>query len=273
MKGCPLRCVWCSNPESQKTKPEVMFFEEKCIGCGACLEACPHGEVLKENWPLITEVCLGCGQCVEACYAEARHLVGRWMTLDQVLAVIRRDEVFYEQSHGGVTVGGGEPTYQDRFVAALLGACQAEGIHTAIETCGFAPWATMEGVLNHVDQLLFDLKHMDSRQHKAWTGVENTRILDNARRAAAVKEMVVRLPLIPGFNDEPDNLHALGRFVRDELPRVRRIDILPYHSTGESKSQRLSREYALHDCQPLSRAQVEQIRDILKRYRVGVRIG
>ncbi|MBN1834701.1 MAG: glycyl-radical enzyme activating protein [Spirochaetales bacterium] len=274
MKGCPLRCPWCSNPESQTSRPEVMFFEEKCIGCGACVQACPHGELLKERWPLAAEVCLGCGACVEACYAEARHLVGRWMTRDQVLAVIRRDQVFYEESHGGVTVGGGEPTFQAGFVAGLLEACQAERIHTAMETCGFAPWPTMQRVLAHVDQLLFDVKHMDSGKHEQWTGTGNGRILDNARRSARmVKEMVVRLPLIPGFNDDAENLHALGRFVRDELPPVRRVDILPYHSTGESKSQRLSRDYVLHGVRPFEREQVEKARDVLAIYGLEVRIG
>jgi pyruvate formate lyase activating enzyme len=251
-----------------------MFFEEKCISCGACVEACPYGEVLRDNWPLAPEVCFGCGHCVEACYAEARQLVGRWMSLEEVLEVVRRDRVFYDQSHGGVTVGGGEPTLQGRFVASLLQACQAEEFHTAIETCGFTSWETMETVLKHVDQLLFDLKHMDSRKHEQWTGTGNERILDNARRAAAmVDEMVVRLPLIPGFNDDVENLEALGAFVRNELPRVRRIDILPYHSTGESKSRRLSREYRLSGVQPFEREQLVEVRRILESHGLDVRIG
>jgi pyruvate formate lyase activating enzyme len=175
---------------------------------------------------------------VQVCYAEARHLVGRSVSVGERLAVILSDRVFYEQSGGGVTVGGGEPTLQAAFVSELLARCRREGLHTALETCGFASWRSLALVLKNVDQLLFDLKHMDPERHRELTGVDNTRILENARRAAArVGEMVVRLPLIPGCNTEASNLHSLGRFVSGQL-RVRRVDLLPYHSTGESKSVR-----------------------------------
>lgn len=274
MKGCPLRCSWCSNPESQNAKPEIMFFEEKCIRCGACLEACPHGEILKENWPLATEQCVGCGSCVEACYAEARKLVGRWYTVEQVFDIVERDRVFYEESGGGLTVGGGEPTFQAGFVARLLSICRQEGIHTAIETCGLTPWKTMSKVLKHTDLLLMDIKHMDSQKHKEHTGVGNERILDNARRAAdTVGAMIVRLPLIPDFNDDADNIHALGSFVAEKLSAAQWIDVLPYHSTGESKSKRLGKSYGLTGLEPQSPELVGTVREILVSYGLKVRIG
>jgi pyruvate formate lyase activating enzyme len=274
MKGCPLRCAWCSNPESQQAKPEIMFFEEKCIQCGACLEACPHGEVLKENWPLAIEQCTGCGSCVEVCYAGARKLVGRSYTVEQVVDIVERDRIFYEESGGGVTVGGGEPTFQAAFVAQLLHTCRDKRIHTAIETCGFTPWKTMHKVLEHTDLLLMDIKHMDSRKHKRHTGVGNERILDNARKAADMMgAMVVRLPLIPGFNDDADNIHALGRFVAEKLPAIERIDVLPYHSTGESKSKRLGKSYSLPGLEPQSSEKIRTVREILESYGLKVHVG
>ncbi|UCF97781.1 MAG: glycyl-radical enzyme activating protein [Spirochaetaceae bacterium] len=274
MKGCPLRCSWCSNPESQQAKPEIMYFEEKCIHCGACLEACPYGEVLEENWPVATELCYGCGSCVEVCYAEARKLVGRWYTVEQVSDIVERDRVFYEESGGGMTVGGGEPMFQAAFVAGLLQTCRRRGIHTAIETCGFTPWKTMSKVLEHTDLLLMDIKHMDSQTHKKHTGVGNERILENARKAAdVVGEMVVRLPLIPDFNDGHENIRALGRFVAEQLPAVQRIDVLPYHSTGESKSKRLGRPYTLPGLKPQSREKVDAVEQILQSYGIKIRIG
>ena len=264
MKGCPLACAWCSNPESQKGRPEIMFYREKCLSCGACLEACPNSDRLRASFPRPPELCPGCGRCAEACYAEARHLVGRRRSVAEVLAIIASDRRFYEQGGGGVTVGGGEPTMQARFVSELLAACQREGLHTALETCGASSWKSLERVLRHVDQLLFDIKHMDDERHRELTGTGNARILDNARRAARlVGEMVVRVPLVPGCNDEPANLRALGGFVRQELPRVRRVEILPYHSTGESKSQRLFREYPLAGRAPLDEGAAERARDIL----------
>lgn len=274
MKGCPLRCEWCSNPESQKARPEVMFFEEKCINCGACLQACPYGETLKESWPIADSVCFGCGHCVDACAAEARVLVGRWMTRDEVLAVIERDRIFYEESGGGVTIGGGEPTLQAGFVAGLLKACRSRGIHTAIETCGFTPWESFSRVIEQVDVLLMDIKHMDTSMHEEKTGAGNGRILENARKAAAiVKEMVIRVPLIPGFNDTETNLRALGTFITEELPGVSRVDLLPYHSTGESKSARLSRKYPLPGLKPQSRDRVRGFVRLLEGYGLNVHGG
>jgi pyruvate formate lyase activating enzyme len=274
MKGCPLHCEWCSNPESQQAKPQIMFFEEKCIHCGACLSACPYGEVLEENWPVATEVCFGCGNCVDVCYAGARQMIGRWYTVQQVLDIVKRDRIFYEESGGGMTVGGGEPTFQANFVVDLLRTSRKEGIHTAIETCGFTPWRTMRKVLMHTDLLLMDIKHMDSDQHKRHTGVGNERILDNARRAAdLVETMVVRLPLIPGFNDDAPHIHALGGFVAGNLPAVAGIDVLPYHSTGESKSKQLGKSYGLPGLEPQSPEHVQEVREILESYGLKVRVG
>jgi pyruvate formate lyase activating enzyme len=274
MKGCPLKCAWCSNPESQKSRPEIMFYREKCLGCGACLGVCPNAAALKAAFPRIPEACLGCGRCVEVCYSEARHLVGRRVTVAEVLQIIGSDRVFYEQSGGGVTVGGGEPTLQAGFVSELLAGCRRAGLHTALETCGYSPWKNLERVLRYVDQLLFDIKHLDPVRPRELTGADNARILENARRASRqVGEMVVRLPLIPGCNDDEENLRALGRFVKEELPRTRRVDLLPYHSTGESKSVRLFRDYPLTGRAPLEKEEVLRAQAILRSYGLEVMIG
>jgi pyruvate formate lyase activating enzyme len=274
MKGCPLECAWCSNPESQKPRPEIMFYREKCLRCEACLAACPNAALLKAAFPRTPDACLGCGRCVAVCFAEARHLVGRRVSVAEVLKVIRSDRVFYEQSGGGVTVGGGEPALQSGFVAELLAGCRRDGLHTALETCGYSPWKDLESVLRHVNQLLFDIKHLDPVRHRELTGVDNSRILDNARRAASrAGEMVVRLPLIPGYNNDEVNLRALGRFVKEELSGVSRIDLLPYHSTGESKSVRLFRDYSLAGLTPLANDDVLNAQSILQSYGLEVHIG
>ena len=274
MKGCPLTCAWCSNPESQQTRPEVMYYKDKCIECFSCITACPNSEVLRQKWPLVLDECEGCGSCVTACYAEARQLIGRQVTVDEVLETVLRDVVFYEESGGGVTVGGGEPTLQADFVSRFLEQCREHSLHTAIETCGFTSWEIFSRVLQHVDLLLLDIKHMDPDRHKAQTGVGNEQILENARRAAAGgQDIIIRLPLIPGFNDGIDNLIQLGEFIRDELYPVRRIDILPYHSTGESKSTRLGKAYGLNDASLQSPEEISDVQEILQAYNLDVKIG
>jgi pyruvate formate lyase activating enzyme len=274
MKGCPLACAWCSNPESQKFRPEVMYYEDKCIECFSCIAACPNSEVLKHKWPLVLDECQGCGRCVTACYAEARQLVGRRVTVEDVLAIVLRDDVFYEESGGGVTVGGGEPAIQAGFVTRFLKRCREHSLHTAVETCGFTSWDIFSRLLRHVDLLLMDIKHMDTDRHKTLTGVGNEQILENARRAAASgQDMIIRLPLIPGFNDEAGHLTKLGGFIRDELSPVRRVDILPYHSTGESKSIRLGKTYGLKGASLQSPAKITRVQKILQSHNLMVKIG
>jgi pyruvate formate lyase activating enzyme len=274
MKGCPLACAWCSNPESQKTRPEIMYYREKCLGCHACLGACPNAALLEASFPRTPAACPGCGRCVDACYAEARHLVGRRVSVAEMLKVIRSDREFYQQSGGGVTVGGGEPALQSGFVAKLLASCRRDGLHTALETCGYSPWKNLESILRHVNQLLFDIKCMDPVRHRELTGMDNSLILDNARKAAGrVEEMVVRFPLIPGCNSDQENLRALGRFVKEELSGVSRIDLMPYHSTGQSKSARLFRDYSLAGLVPLTKEEVLAAQGTLESYGLTVQIS
>ncbi|MBN2323100.1 MAG: glycyl-radical enzyme activating protein [Spirochaetes bacterium] len=274
MKGCPLRCLWCSNPESQSRNPQVLFYEEKCIGCGACYEVCPRRGSLLEDWPVPREDCTGCGCCVEVCFAGARELSGRVVSVREVLDVVLRDRTFYEQSEGGVTVGGGEPLLQYEFTAGLLRACRENGLHTAVETCGFAGKNALETVLQHTDLLLFDLKHMDTEVHKRYTGAGNERILENARFASkTVRKMVIRMPLIPGVNSDETNIEALAGFIKNELEGVERVDILPYHTMGASKITRLGGEYPLGDLEPLTQERIDRTTGILKSRGLKVTVG
>jgi pyruvate formate lyase activating enzyme len=274
-KGCPLRCRWCHNPESQARQPQLMLREARCIRCGACLDACPHGAI---SWngtgtPVTGETCALCGACVEACYAQARELVGLEVTVASLLAEVERDRAFYDQSGGGVTFSGGEPLAQPEFLCAALQACTGREIHTALDTCGYAPWPVLDRVRPSVHLFLYDLKLMDDALHRQVTGVSNERILENLRRLSALgHDLVIRLPLIPGLNDDEHNLRHIGAFVAG-LPRPHALDLLPYHRTATAKYRRLNKTYDLQDVHPPSRARLTEIAATLDAFGLDVRIG
>lgn len=273
-KGCPLRCQWCANPESQSSLLQLWFQKDKCVSCMRCVPLCPLGEEFAASRSVPWRTCADCDmKCVDACLYDARKIVGSRMKAAEVIDTVLRDRIFYENSGGGVTLGGGEVLMQSEFAADILAGCKMQGIHTAIETCGFAPWIAFERMLPHLDLLLFDIKHMDSFAHREGTAAGNELILENAIKAAKVKEMVIRLPLIPGFNDGSDNVERLGRFVRDSLPSVRRIEILPYHTTGASKSRSVGKEY-LYDQTSLSgEDSIRAIKNVLLKYVEQVSVG
>jgi pyruvate formate lyase activating enzyme len=247
LKGCPLSCAWCSNPESQDPKPQILYFRNLCHKCGVCLKACPHGALAVENEALVRhpDRCRTCGTCVDACLYEARVLSGKTMTVEAVCQVVREDWRLYAQSGGGITVGGGEALAQPEFLAALLDVLHdGLGYHTCLDTSGFARWATLEAVLPHLDLILLDIKHVDGKAHRRMTGVDNAVILDNAARLSSRGfPVIIRVPLIPGFNDDAASLHGLGALLR-EL-RFPEVEIMPYHAYGLSKYQALGRDYPL----------------------------
>ncbi len=274
LKGCPLSCQWCANPESIDKDPQLGFFKEKCSSCQSCVSVCPNGEYFKETGRIDWDKCISCFKCVDACLYDARVIYGKEMTVEEVMNVVRRDIPFYRKSGGGVTLGGGEATYQAKFAEEILKNCQEEGIHTAMETCGYTAEKVFLDVIRYVDLLLFDIKHMDTVKHKEYTGGGNEIILRNAVNAAAtVKEMIVRFPLIPDFNDDSENVERMGHFIKENMPRVKRIDVLPYHSTGESKCERTGREFIFKHQSEIDDAKIEEVRAILKKAGLEVNIG
>jgi pyruvate formate lyase activating enzyme len=258
-KGCSLSCWWCHNPESQRSAPELIYRPNLCVGCLDCVEACPHEAISPWEGKVATDLarCQASGDCVPVCPADARQIAGRVMSVAQVMAEVLKDRDFYEQSGGGVTFSGGEPLQQPEFLAALLQACRQEGLHTAVDTSGWAPWSVLEGLHGLVDLYLYDLKLLDDERHLQYTGVSNQRILENLRRLAALGEKIrLRLPLIPGVNDRPEDLQALGEFLAT-LPGQPEVEVLPYHTSWVEKYRRLGRPYPLEGLIAPAEAQVE----------------
>ena len=275
LKGCTLRCRWCHNPESLSPEKELVFVAEKCIGCGACFEACPTGALrLDEGKRRYDQaLCRLCGRCAEACFAEALDLEGRDVAVEEVVAEVLRDRVFYETSGGGVTLSGGEPLEQADFAAELLARCQAEGIHTCLDTAANVPWDAFEKTLPHTSLVLLDLKLMDSERHREACGAGNELILENARRlGAGPVPLVVRVPIIPGQTDDEANLAAVADFVGG-LERLERVELLPYHRFAEAKYRRLGLGYALEGTQPPSRQQLAALARLFSRRGIPVSHG
>ncbi len=248
MKGCPLSCIWCSNPESQSAFVEIIDVKTNCIKCGKCYYICHKKAISKNDFNIDKSLCDGCGMCADKCYANAKKKVGSIYSIEDLMEKIEKDYIIYRNSEGGVTIGGGEPMMQASFVAELLKQCHSINIHTALETCGYSSWDKAESVFRHTDQIFFDLKHMDCYKHKEITGVENTLILQNAEKLAGMrKEVIFRIPLIPTLNDSIENIRDTGIFVKNLMCHAAdiKIEILPYHSMGINKYNWLNREYTL----------------------------
>ena len=274
-KGCPLACEWCHNPEGQASEEELVVRERRCIGCRACLEVCAHGAISWNGTGPVTarERCVACGACAEACFAEARGIAGKVMTVEETMAEIERDIPFYEESGGGVTFSGGEPLAQPEYLGALLRACKARGIHTALDTCGYAPWETIDSIRRNVDLFLYDIKVINGAKHRALTGVSNELILSNLRALAELGHgILVRVPVIPGVNDDDESIREIGAFA-ESLPRVMGIDILPYNRLGVDKYARLGKDCAPQRAEPLTGERMASIVRTLSTFGLSVSTG
>jgi pyruvate formate lyase activating enzyme len=270
LKGCPLKCLWCSNPESQRTVPEIAHRDSLCNGCEKCLEVCAEKAISlrlsdeKYEIKIDRERCNSCGKCVEVCTAGALKVYGQIMSIDEVFDEVRRDSQFYANSEGGVTAGGGEPLLQADFVAELFHLCKRMGIHTALDTCGYASISVLEKVLAETDLVLFDLKMMNGRQHRRFTKMDNRIILRNARLILAKGlPMIIRIPLIPGITDSEENLVETADFI-SELDNKLHVDLLPYHRFGESKYKMLDRDYELTGMGSNSKEQLQRAAEIFE---------
>jgi pyruvate formate lyase activating enzyme len=278
LKGCPLKCKWCSNPESLAAKPEIVFMANNCIACGKCQVVCTSGAIRRAeatNAGLIIDrnLCILCGRCAKFCYAGAINIIGRYLSVPELMAIIERDRKFYHQSNGGVTFSGGEPAAQPEFLKAALEEARRRGIHTAIETSSFVPWDTYSSILRHVDLVLTDIKHMDDSEHKRLTGISNRLILDNLLRISRLGVPIrIRLPLIPGMNDPVRNLQETADFVH-QLNTVQSLDILPYHRLGEMKWRQLEMECEVSGLTPHTEFEVDEIARFFKGRGITVKIG
>lgn len=272
-KGCPLECWWCHNPEGISSELEVIYFADRCVRCGDCVAACPHHAITWDDRPVHNaQLCQKYGECAAVCPAEATQMAGRWVTVEQMMAEVARDQVFFDESGGGVTFSGGEPFLQSRFLEEALEACRARRIHTVVETCGVANRAALLRAAPNVDLFLYDLKLMDADKHRRYTGAGNETILDNLRALAEThRNIIVRMPVIPGINDDAQNATDLAQFLK--LAGIRRLDLLPYHEIGSDKYRRLNRAYQLEELRPPSSEQMQKLAEGFRRHGMEVRLG
>ena len=258
LKGCPLRCIWCHNPESQAKRRELMYDPKKCVACGRCAVACPEKcHLFDESHTFARNACIGCGACTEVCPTGALELYGKSITVDEVYNEVKRDKAFYETSGGGVTVSGGEPLFQPEFTAELLRKCRENGIHTAIETSGFSNEKALFTVLEHCDLVLFDIKETDEERHKQYTGVSLTTILRNLKLVNDKKiPFIIRAPIIPTLNDRESHFKSL-KTIRESMKFCQGIQIMPYHRIGSYKYELLDRKYICNDISEPSKEMIE----------------
>ncbi len=276
-KGCPLKCLWCSSPYTQSPKPEILYIKSHCRDCRACLTVCKNQAISLDETDTSVKTdrtrCLACGACAAACVHHARELSGRYYTPDELLKEVEKDEAFYRRGGGGVTVGGGEPTQQTVFMEEFLSLCRSHFFHTAMETCALAPWDKFSRLLGELDLVYIDLKHMNEKIHQEWTGASNRVILENIEKAARQREIVVRIPVVPGFNDSGENISQSAKFLKALGNRIMRLELLPYHPFGIHKYEELGRAYALESTRPPTDEHMKRLRDIARNAGIVVEIG
>ncbi len=270
LKGCPLRCLWCHNPESVRQEPELAVLSSKCVRCGACASVCPCHRIENGVHRLDRRLCRGCGTCLEACLHDALVLYGRRVTPEEICREVLADRIFYRESGGGVTVSGGEPLLQAEFCAELFSRLRGEGIHCAVDTCGEIPWEAFETVLPRTDLFLYDLKQMDPEKHRRCTGVSNQRILANLQSLSETgKPVEIRMPVVPGFNDAEADFAAAGTFLSG-LRNIRGVRLLAYHSFARSKYDSVGHADTMPEVETPSDRHLRHLAEILRGYGVAV---
>jgi len=266
LKGCPLRCLWCSSPQTWEKELQIIWKKDKCIGCNRCIEVCPQQAIVMsgEGKKVIYEKCTKCGKCIDNCPIGALEYDGAIFSVEEAIKEVLKDEIFYRRSGGGITLSGGEPTYQFQFSKSLLMQLKKKGIHTAVESCGFVKWERFKEVLKYVDTLLIDIKHMDSQKHRLFTGKSNVQILENIKLAKKndLCEILIRYPVIPAYNDSMDNIKSMINFMKET--GLEKIDIFPFHKLGEHEYEELGREYPMKNIEVPSEERIEEIKEYFR---------
>lgn len=272
LKGCPMHCWWCHNPESQCNNGQILYWEDRCILCGECVKACPNGAIELKNDSLINykDKCIGCGECIDCCSKNARELSGKSYTVDEVMKEIDKDILFYDESDGGVTFSGGEPFFQMEFLNALVDECKKRDIHVAIDTTGYTSRENIVKIAQKADIFLYDLKFIDSKQHEKYTGVPNETIIENLKWLSENKKnIIIRIPIIPGINDG-ENLKQSAEFI--STLNIEEVDLLPYHKYGVDKYKILGLKYKILEKEEPDEENMNEILKMFKSYGLKTKI-
>jgi pyruvate formate lyase activating enzyme len=274
-KGCPLHCLWCSTPESQKAEPEIAIYPSKCTHCGECVPVCPLNAInlTNETISINRSLCNNCGKCAQVCYPEAIKLLGQPMTIEELLEEAKKDIIFYKHSGGGVTISGGEPLLDSAFTVKLLRAFKEEGISVGVDTCGHVPWENIEQVLPHIDFFLWDIKHMNPEKHRKLTGVSNKLILSNIRSVSERNiPLYIRVAVIPGYNDSEENIRATCEFAQ-ALSSVVEVGLLPLHHLGKARYDSLNRAYPVANIPFVPDSVLQNMKRLVESYGLKCSIG
>ena len=267
LKGCPLSCIWCHNPESQAFEPQLMVYKKRCIGCGKCVEVCKYNALSDSS------KCISCGSCTDVCFSRARELAGKLMTAEEVMAHIDKDSIFYDESGGGVTFSGGEPLSQPQFLLELLKQCKKREYHTVLDTSGYGTAETVKAASAMTDLFLYDLKLVNEEKHLKYTGVSNKLILENLKLISRLGNRIyIRIPLIPGINDDEENIRETAEIVQG-TPGVEQVYLLPYHNIAADKYSRLGKRNSSEEIPIPSEEHVNTVAEKFFKYGIKVKIG
>lgn len=275
-KGCHLNCTWCHNPESISPQKEKMYSEEKCIGCRSCVDACPENACTLTPQGIVTDPdkCKLCGICEDVCPTNATEISGKERSVEALMKIIENERIFYDQSGGGVTFSGGEPTMFSEQLLELLKRCKAQGIHTTVDTTGFTKPEILKKIAEYTDYFLYDLKLMDEKEHKNWTGAGNKRILENLKMLCTLgAEVNIRIPLIKGVNNSRENIIATAQFISELPGKQKPVNLLPYHNIAANKYKKLGREWNSNNLQEPDTPNQKEIMDIFEQFGLKAMVG